>query len=151
MSKAITAVMLTTMAPARLLTIGNANRWPLERTQPIVNEGQASPDILSMIGKEGETMIATLLTAQAALWLLHLLIAGGAAPGNETDLPMPARLPSLTQRENEVLHLLADGHSNAQIGRYLCISENTVRAHVYSFYNKLNVNSRVQAARLVLI
>jgi DNA-binding NarL/FixJ family response regulator len=104
-----------------------------------------------MIGKEGETMIATLLLAQATLWLVHLLVVGEGAPSNETTLPMPALLPSLTQREKEVLHLLADGYSNAQIGQYLCISENTVRAHVYSFYNKLNVNRRVQAARLVLI
>jgi DNA-binding NarL/FixJ family response regulator len=88
---------------------------------------------------------------QAILWLLHLLAAAGGAPSNETDLPMRALLPNLTQREKEVLDLLAEGHTNAQIGRYLCISENTVRAHVYSFYSKLNVNSRVQAARLVII
>jgi DNA-binding NarL/FixJ family response regulator len=96
-------------------------------------------------------MIATLLMTQTTLWLLHLLVAGVGALSNETNLPLPALLTNLTQREKEVLHLLADGHSNAQIGRYLCISENTVRAHVYSLYNKLNVNSRVQAARLVLI
>lgn len=48
----------------------------------------------------------------------------------------------LSPREQEVLHLLLAGKSNAKIGEELFISEGTVKAHVHSIYQKLGVNSR---------
>ncbi|KYD25361.1 response regulator transcription factor [Geobacillus sp. FSL W8-0032] len=51
----------------------------------------------------------------------------------------------LTRRECEVLQLLADGKSNRAIGEALCISEKTVKNHVSSILQKLNVNDRTQA------
>lgn len=52
----------------------------------------------------------------------------------------------LSQREVEVLRLLATGINNREIGALLFISENTVKTHVVHIINKLGVSDRVQAA-----
>lgn len=52
----------------------------------------------------------------------------------------------LTERELEVLELVADGKSNKEIARALIISVSTVKAHVSSLIHKLGVNSRIDAA-----
>lgn len=51
----------------------------------------------------------------------------------------------LSEREQEVLRLLAVGLHNPEIARMLTVSENTVKAHVKHIYRKLGVNDRVQA------
>jgi DNA-binding NarL/FixJ family response regulator len=53
--------------------------------------------------------------------------------------------PTLSQRELDVLRLLASGQSNKEIAKSLTISETTVKAHVRSILSKLEVSSRVQA------
>jgi DNA-binding NarL/FixJ family response regulator len=52
----------------------------------------------------------------------------------------------LTEREQEVLQLIADGCSNRDIARKLFISEKTVKTHVSSILGKLNLQDRTQAA-----
>ncbi|HEY6811871.1 MAG TPA: LuxR C-terminal-related transcriptional regulator, partial [Propionibacteriaceae bacterium] len=52
----------------------------------------------------------------------------------------------LTDREIEVLHLVADGLSNAEIAERLVLSERTVHAHLRSIFDKLGVSSRTAAA-----
>jgi DNA-binding CsgD family transcriptional regulator len=54
-------------------------------------------------------------------------------------------VPRLTPRQKDLLHLLAAGHTNAQIARRLGISEGTVRTHLENIYDKLNVSSRTAA------
>lgn len=54
----------------------------------------------------------------------------------------------LTQREIEVLHLLAQGKTNAQIGQDMFIAEGTVKAHVQHIYQKLDVHSRKELLAL---
>ena len=73
--------------------------------------------------------------------------------------PMPARpkaaptIPSsptpagLTAREVEVLRLLAQGWTDAQIAEHLVISPRTVNHHTTSLYSKLGVSSRAAATR----
>lgn len=56
----------------------------------------------------------------------------------------------LTNREIEVLKLLGQGLANSAIGNRLHISDNTVKTHVSNIFQKLNVNSRTQAAFLAL-
>lgn len=58
------------------------------------------------------------------------------------------RLASLTPREREVLVLLAQGMSNADIAKRLFASESTVKMHVSRILAKLAVEHRVQAALL---
>ncbi|MCP4360986.1 MAG: response regulator transcription factor [Chloroflexi bacterium] len=56
----------------------------------------------------------------------------------------------LTQRETEVLHLLARGLSNAEIAAKLHLSEGTVRNHVSAIFAKLDVADRTQAAIIAI-
>jgi len=60
------------------------------------------------------------------------------------------RVPSLTQREREVLRLLADGLANEEIGKNLHISPETVRTHVRKAMAKLDADTRTQAVATAL-
>lgn len=51
----------------------------------------------------------------------------------------------LSERELEVLKLIAEGHSNQQIAQALVVAESTIKTHLNNIYGKLNVNSRLQA------
>ncbi len=72
------------------------------------------------------------------------------SPEAATVLLREVRTPTsperLTERETEVLQLLADGQSNKEIARKLQIAETTVKSHVKSIMQKLDVASRTQAA-----
>ena len=68
-----------------------------------------------------------------------------ALDGDPAARPAPG---GLTDREVEVLCLVADGASNATIADRLTISERTVERHVSNIFHKLDVSSRTQAARL---
>jgi DNA-binding NarL/FixJ family response regulator len=59
----------------------------------------------------------------------------------------PLERGPLTERESEVLGLLAKGLANKQIAVSLGISEHTVKFHVSSIYAKLNVTNRTEAVR----
>lgn len=52
----------------------------------------------------------------------------------------------LTQREIEILALVAVGAKNKEIGEKLFISPNTVKTHIYNIFKKINVTSRLQTA-----
>jgi DNA-binding NarL/FixJ family response regulator len=60
------------------------------------------------------------------------------------------KLRTLTQRERDVLRLLADGHSNEEIGKRLFISPETVRTHVRKAMAKLDADTRTQAVATAL-
>lgn len=53
--------------------------------------------------------------------------------------------PKLTERELEVLRLIAQGHNNQEIAQKLVISPKTVRNHITSIFSKLQVADRAQA------
>lgn len=69
-----------------------------------------------------------------------LLFASESEPAEGSDGP-------LTERESEVLDLLSKGLANKQIAIELGISEHTVKFHVSSIYQKLNVTNRTEAVR----
>jgi DNA-binding NarL/FixJ family response regulator len=58
--------------------------------------------------------------------------------------------PELTQRERDVLRLLAEGHSNEEIGKQLFISAETVRTHIRKAMKKLGAETRTQAVAIAL-
>jgi two-component system, NarL family, response regulator LiaR len=53
----------------------------------------------------------------------------------------------LTEREREILHLVALGHSNGELARMLHVAPQTVKYHLSNIYRKLNVANRTQASR----
>jgi len=65
-------------------------------------------------------------------------------PQDERIPQMP--FPELTPREHEILELIAQGKSNAEIAEQFTLSLKTVRNHVSNIFNKLQVSDRLQAA-----
>jgi DNA-binding NarL/FixJ family response regulator len=57
---------------------------------------------------------------------------------------------SLTQREHDILALLAEGKSNREIAQRLYLSEKTVKAHLAAIFRKLGVTNRTQAAMMAV-
>ena len=76
------------------------------------------------------------ISAAAVRELARGLRPPGSGPGTEP----------LTEREREVLALVAKGASNKEIGQALSISERTARTHVSNILNKVGLHSRTQAA-----
>jgi two-component system, NarL family, response regulator LiaR len=73
-------------------------------------------------------------------------LAPEAAARLMREVSAPENPEALTERETEVLKLLARGKANKQIAGNLYVSEKTVKAHVSSILMKLGVQSRTQAA-----
>lgn len=73
-----------------------------------------------------------------------MLSQGALAASRSKD--RPADYLSLTERESEVLNLIAEGRSNKAIARNLNLSDSTVRVHVRSLLRKLKLQNRTQAA-----
>ncbi|MFG5722756.1 response regulator [Streptomyces murinus] len=90
----------------------------------------------------GEGVVAPAVTRR-----LIAEFAAGPGGGRGTQ-PDPAVLDGLTPREREVLSLLGEGLSNAQIGARLEMAEGTAKSHVSRLLGKLGLRSRVQAAVL---
>jgi DNA-binding NarL/FixJ family response regulator len=83
------------------------------------------------------------LSPKASRTLLH------SHPGTEAAVDEEAgRVRLLTARERDVLVLVAEGLSNADIGARIHLSAGTVKDHVSAIFTKLRVTSRVQAALL---
>ena len=64
-----------------------------------------------------------------------------SAPG----LDWPGRREGLTDRESEILALITQGKSNADVARLTFLSPNTVKSYIRSIYRKIDVGSRTQA------
>jgi DNA-binding NarL/FixJ family response regulator len=88
----------------------------------------------------GEALLAPTVTRRLLDRFAHTL------PGPPQQLP--PELASLTEREGEVLGLLAGGFSNAELAEQLFLSETTVKTHVSSILRKLGLRDRVQAVVL---
>jgi DNA-binding NarL/FixJ family response regulator len=65
---------------------------------------------------------------------------------HSSNVEQPEALLALSDRETEILRLVAQGRDNTEIAQELYLSPSTVKNHVSSILEKLGVDSRVQAA-----
>jgi DNA-binding NarL/FixJ family response regulator len=82
----------------------------------------------------------------AAAGQVQLSPAAAARLMREVRTPEAPAADALTERENDVLRLLAQGKANKEIALELVIGEKTVKTHVSNILSKLGVQSRTQAA-----
>jgi DNA-binding NarL/FixJ family response regulator len=92
---------------------------------------------------EGLIVVSPSLAGEA----IERLVGLGEA-GRLTQAEAEAPAEALTERERQVLQLLAQGLANKQIAASLSISEHTVKFHVSGIYAKLGAASRTEAVRL---
>ncbi|MEZ5259003.1 MAG: response regulator transcription factor [Ilumatobacteraceae bacterium] len=97
---------------------------------------------------EAEQVDAVILKSQTALSVVETLerVVRGERVGLELLDGDSSAKPTLTEREREVLALIARGATNPQIARELYLSVDTVKTHVRSVFRKLDVSNRTQAA-----
>jgi len=112
------------------------------RSWGILSLDANAEELLAAIGALNEGLLAGAPELMTPL-LFHL-------PDSEKLLADPM-LESLTDRENEVLQLLAQGLANKQIALTLSISEHTVKFHISAIYAKLGATNRTEAVRLGLL
>ncbi|WP_024802110.1 response regulator transcription factor [Nocardia sp. BMG51109] len=119
------------------------------------------PNVLVVTNYDTDADILGAIEAGACGYILKdtppaelLAAVRGAAVGESVLSPSVAsrlrtreRKPdtTLSAREIEVLRLVADGHSNRDIGKRLFLSETTVKSHLVHIYSKLGVKSRTSA------
>ena len=79
----------------------------------------------------------------------HSVYVAGALSASPIAAPAKSNVSDagLTRREREILQLVAEGHSNAQLARMLWVTEQTVKFHLSNIYRKLDVSNRTEASR----
>jgi DNA-binding NarL/FixJ family response regulator len=101
------------------------------------------------IFRAGADALVARSEAAATLAVAVRAVAAGqlSVPLSLRDLVEP---PTLTHREKQVLRLMADGLTNAQIGRRLYLAESTVKTHLSNAFKRLGVRSRHEASARLL-
>jgi DNA-binding NarL/FixJ family response regulator len=99
-----------------------------------------------MLLRSGARAFLSKSTSGAAL-IDSLVEAVATPPAPGAKRPVSAQHEPLTDRENEVLHLISLAQSNKQIAGQLGITESTVKRHANSIFVKLGATSRLEAVR----
>ncbi len=150
--ESIWAVRLWGAADALRKAIG-APMPPVERARyesmAAIARSQLGEEIFARTWSEGQNMTSEqALAAQGSASIARQASTSTRSKTTDAALsPLPA---GLTKREAEVLHLIARGLTNAQIGEQLVISPLTVNAYLRSIYRKLGVSSRTAAMRYAI-
>lgn len=165
------AVATETMPEVVLMDIRMPGGSGIDATRRLL-EAVPGAQVLMLTIHTEDVVIAEAIMAGASGYLLkdaggdQILAAIAAARSGETPLspriasalirlirerePPPAtrsgELPRLTEREREVLGLIAEGRENNEIAAALVISPETVKTHVSSILEKLEADNRAQAA-----
>jgi DNA-binding NarL/FixJ family response regulator len=129
----------------------------------ILTGSEDDDDVLETLKAGAHAYLLKGVMTRELLEVLHLVkngqsyvspvLAAGMLRGISKPVPsQPAAvgdiLAGLSERERQILFLIADGMSNLEIGQQLYLAEKTIKHYVTSILQKLNVQSRVQAALL---
>lgn len=100
----------------------------------------------------GQEKFALLWSEGRALSVMEALAANDAPPAKRTSASTRGKTypAGLTRREVEVLRLVAQGLTDAQVAERLVVSPRTVSTHLTSIYNKLQVNTRASATNFAV-
>jgi predicted ATPase/class 3 adenylate cyclase/DNA-binding CsgD family transcriptional regulator len=141
---------------ARLLAAAVALRDSLGTPLPPVSRADYERALAAARAQLGEQAFAVAWAeGQSMTWEQALVDRGAVTIPRETHPTPPAKSPpttpfGLTGREVEVLRLLAQGLTDAQIAEQLVISPRTVNTHLKAIYGKIQVSSRSAATRYAL-
>lgn len=97
-----------------------------------------------LLSTEIYIVVVALLFTALGIWVGTRLTARTTAPAFEKNAKAIEYL-GISDREYEVLLLLAEGYSNKEIAKRLFVSPNTVKTHLGRLYSKLEVSRRTQA------
>lgn len=128
----------------------------------VIHAKTPSMPVVILSAMEDQTMISRAMelgargyipksaSGEVMLNSLRLVLSGGVClPAGYGDTARGEKnidMPSLTQRQLEVLRLMAQGNSNKEIARELGISENTVRVHISAIISAMDATNRTEAA-----
>lgn len=138
---ALVAAIIGALSCEKLGDPQSASAW-IERALAIAEpEGYIRPFI-----DEGAEVAQILRRISSTDYVQQLLAAFPAAERSSLSAhPTQGLVEPLSERELEVLHLLARGITYAEIAQQLVVSLNTVRFHIKSLYRKLGVYKQVKA------
>ena len=115
--------------------------------EDVVQALRAGADGYLLKDMEPELLLQKLRAAANGQVVVAEALTGLLARALRASTPEPPpETGSLTERENEILALIAAGMSNKMIARELGISDGTVKVHVKNLLRKLNLRSRLEAA-----
>ena len=106
---------------------------------------EAGADGYILKDAEGETLLEAIQAAYRGDMPLHPRVARHLIRGFSKSEDTNGHV-HLTEREKEIIQLIARGLSNKEVGQSLNLSEGTVKIHVSNILGKLNVSSRTEAA-----
>ncbi|MEU6482654.1 response regulator transcription factor [Streptomyces sp. NPDC046887] len=153
-----------------LVDLQMADASGVDITKRIGERFAGGPRVIAIgAGPDDESVVAVLragargyllknVAARELVWAIRIVAAGGAVfspPVAERlgayfsavhGVPARAAFPELTNREREILDLIARGLDNQRIASTLVLSNKTVRNHITSLFAKLRVTDRVAAA-----
>jgi DNA-binding CsgD family transcriptional regulator len=134
------------LSAAEALRIMNGSLSPVWKEQPFYEQ-----TLLEARMRLGQETFAALWAEGLAMTPEEALAAEGrSVPNQSAQTATQSLSPLLTKREMEVLRLLVEGLTNAQIAERLRIRIPTVNTHVESIYSKLGVSSRSAATRYAI-
>jgi DNA-binding CsgD family transcriptional regulator len=128
--------------PAYVVDRFGVIRWINSATKKLVGDvrGRQQSSVVAPDGKRVQVEISS-----CALHEGHRIVGVFGMVVNRVKTAPPAPHPHLTPRQNQVLHLLAHGHSTHQIAAELHLSVDTVRNHIRRMLRALGVHSRIEA------
>ncbi len=111
----------------------------------IISASENINDIRGAINNGANGYIHKSSSSEIMLNALRLVLSGGLYLPPQWTVEANIKNESLTQRQKEIITLLATGKANKEIAREFSISDKTVKAHLSEIFKRLQVSNRTQA------